>query len=102
MENRIEHKTRMGTGEDAKLINAREASKILGLPDWKILELAKQGKIAGVRINARVILFTREALDNFVKNWQSPETKLHVPDWDRIEFTEGGIKYDNANETPGK
>lgn len=51
--------------EDARMtttMTSREAAQYMGVSYWKLLELAKAGRVPHVRLDGRV-LFRRDALD---------------------------------------
>ena len=50
---------------ERETITAREAAKYLGISYWKLLQLAKAGKIPHIRFPGR-ILFRRKGLDEWL------------------------------------
>ncbi len=54
------------TGKE--LLNADEAASRLKITKRTILRWAREGKIECVRISAKVVLFTAEAIDRFVQS----------------------------------
>jgi excisionase family DNA binding protein len=61
-----------------KLLTAKDVGEQLGIADWHVLELARDGKIRSIRIGYRTIRFAQEEVDRFIKDWQNPKVKNPV------------------------
>ena len=66
-------------------ITAKEAADYVGISYWKILELAKAGKIPHIRLQGRV-LFRRHSLDEWMSQLEqnSVETELETVNGIRV------------------
>jgi excisionase family DNA binding protein len=53
--------------ERKELMTAAEAAEYLGITKRTILKWARAGRIERVKISGKVVLFTAEAVDNFLK-----------------------------------
>ncbi len=80
------------------IINAKEASKILGINYWKLLELVKAKKIPHIKVGNR-ILFREETLEKWLaqKEKQSVERdyKQKITGIKKLGFDFNKDKYNN-------
>jgi excisionase family DNA binding protein len=59
-------------------MTAKPAAKYIGISYWKLLELAKAGRVPHVRIDGR-ILFRRESLDQWLAAQEQASLKKVEP-----------------------
>lgn len=60
-------------------MTAKPAAQYVGISYWKILELAKAGRVPHVRIDGR-ILFRRESLDQWLAAQEQASLKKAEPE----------------------
>lgn len=59
-------------------MTAKPAAKYIGISYWKLLELAKAGRVPHVRIDGR-ILFRRESLDQWLAAQERASLRREEP-----------------------